>query len=144
MSVTSRHVNASVARVWEVLCDGWLYPLWVVGAARMRDVDENWPQPGARLHHSVGVWPAMINDTTEVRAVEAPHRLELRARAWPMGEAFVGITLTQRGDDQTTITMEEHAVKGPSTLIPSSIESRMLDMRNREALLRLALIAERR
>ena len=25
--------------VWAVLADGWLYPVWVVGAARMREVD---------------------------------------------------------------------------------------------------------
>ena len=57
MSVNTRVINATPAQVWEVLSDGWLYPLWVVGATRMRDVDDTWPLTGAKLHHSVGVWP---------------------------------------------------------------------------------------
>ena len=52
-----------------MLSDGWLYALWVVGAARMRDVDEGWPAVGTRLHHSVGTWPLLIDDTTEVLEV---------------------------------------------------------------------------
>ena len=66
MSTTSRTIAATPEQVWSVLADGWLYPLFVVGAARMRDVDETWPAVGARLHHSIGAWPLMIDDTTEV------------------------------------------------------------------------------
>ena len=40
MSTTSRTIAATPEQVWSVLADGWLYPLFVVGAARMRDVDE--------------------------------------------------------------------------------------------------------
>ena len=40
--------------VFAVLGDGWLYPVWVVGAARMRDVDPEWPAEGANIHHSLG------------------------------------------------------------------------------------------
>ena len=54
MATNSRVVQAPPEKVWEVLSDGWLYPLWVVGASRMRAVDEHWPALGARLHHSVG------------------------------------------------------------------------------------------
>ena len=54
MSTTKRVMQAPPDQVWAVLADGWLYPLWVVGASRMRDVDDHWPAPGARLHHSVG------------------------------------------------------------------------------------------
>ena len=70
MSTTTRTVSATPEQVWEVLADGWLYPLFVVGASRMRDVDESWPAVGARLHHSVGTWPLLIDDTTEVLEVE--------------------------------------------------------------------------
>ena len=47
MSENTRVVAATPDQVWRVLADGWLYPLWVVGATRMRDVDEHWPAVGA-------------------------------------------------------------------------------------------------
>ena len=71
MSRNETLIQASPERVWEVLADGWTYPLWVVGASRMRAVDENWPEVGARLHHSVGTWPVLLDDYTEVTAVDA-------------------------------------------------------------------------
>ena len=49
MSVNSRTIRATPEKVWEVLSDGWLYPVWVVGATRMRDVDASWPQVGAKI-----------------------------------------------------------------------------------------------
>ena len=96
MSTTTRTVSATPEQVWEVLADGWLYPLFVVGASRMRDVDESWPAVGARLHHSVGTWPLLIDDTTEVLEVEEGRRLLLKARGWPAGEAHVDISLRAR------------------------------------------------
>ena len=54
MSENTTVINASIDDVWSVLSDGWLYPLWVVGASRMRDVDPDWPAVGSRIHHSVG------------------------------------------------------------------------------------------
>ena len=59
VSINTRVMNATPDQVWEVLSDGWLYPLWVVGASRMREVDDAWPALGARLHHSVGTWPLL-------------------------------------------------------------------------------------
>jgi hypothetical protein len=49
-----RTVHASPAEIWDVLADGWLYPVWVVGASRMREVEDGWPAEGSRLHHSLG------------------------------------------------------------------------------------------
>ena len=54
MTAVDRVVNAEPSDVWAVLADGWLYPLWVVGASRMREVDDTWPGVGARLYHSAG------------------------------------------------------------------------------------------
>ncbi len=85
MSTNKRLMKATPDEVWEVLADGWLYPLWVVGASRMREVDDEWPAPGARLHHSVGSWPLLIDDTTAVVECRPGALLELRARAWPGG-----------------------------------------------------------
>jgi hypothetical protein len=61
-----RVLNCSPEEVFTVLRDGWLYPPWAVGASRTRSVDQGWPAPGTKLHHSFGAWPPLINDTTEV------------------------------------------------------------------------------
>jgi hypothetical protein len=61
MIEVSQSVSASADRVFAVLADGWLYPLWVVGASRMRDVDPGWPAEGTKIHHSVGPAAAMIS-----------------------------------------------------------------------------------
>ena len=81
-SLVSRNVRAmkcSPDAVFEVLADGWLYPGWVVGASRMRDVDAAWPAPGSELHHSVGVWPALIDDDTVSLEWNPPRRAVVRA-----------------------------------------------------------------
>src|SRR5688572_22977970 len=97
MNTTSRVVRADAAAVFAVLSDGWLYPLWVVGASRIRAVDDHWPQPGARLHHSVGVWPLLLDDDTQVEQVQPDRLIVLKARAWPSGEARVRIELEPVG-----------------------------------------------
>ena len=68
-----------------MLADGWLYPLWVVGASRMREVDTTWPEVGSELHHSVGAWPLLVDDTTEVADAIPGRFLHLHARARPTG-----------------------------------------------------------
>ncbi|HET6561173.1 MAG TPA: SRPBCC domain-containing protein [Marmoricola sp.] len=143
MSVNERVFNASPQAVWAVLSDGWLYPLWVVGATRMREVDDTWPQKGSRLHHSVGVWPAVINDYTEVLEVEPLRRLVLRARAWPMGEAKVVLELEGLGST-TKVRIIEDPSAGPGQLVPSPVREPMLKWRNVEALGRLAHLVEGR
>lgn len=142
MSVTKR-IEATPEKVWEVLADGWLYPLWVVGATRMRDVDAHWPQVGARLHHSAGVWPAVVDDTTEVLEVTPGSMVRLRARGWPAGEAEVVITLTAQGH-QTLVEIVEDAVAGPGRLVPAPVRRPLIHVRNVEAMSRLAAIAEGR
>jgi len=143
MSTHRRLVRASADQVWSVLADGWLYPLFVVGASRMRDVDESWPDPGSELHHSVGAWPVLIDDSTTVVESDPPKRIRLRARAWPAGEADVEIRLEPRGFE-TEVVIEEDAAKGPATMIPSLVRQPMLTWRNTETLRRLAFLAEGR
>lgn len=143
MSVTTRVVDASAEEVWTVLADGWLYPLWVVGASRMREVDDHWPAVGACLHHSVGVWPLLIDDTTEVKEAVPGERLALRARGWPAGEAQVVLRLSSRGE-QTEVAIEESVVAGPGALLPDVVEDPLLNWRNVETLRRLAHVAEGR
>jgi uncharacterized protein YndB with AHSA1/START domain len=143
VSTTSRPIAATPEQVWEVLSDGWLYPLFVVGASRMRDVDESWPAVGARLHHSVGTWPLLIDDTTEVVEVEEGKRLLLLARGWPAGQAHVDISLEPDGDT-TVVTITEDATAGPGLLVPKPLRDAQLHWRNVETLRRLGFVVEGR
>lgn len=140
----SRAVAAPAEAVWAVLSDGWFYATWVVGASRVRRVDHGWPAEGTRLHHSVGLWPAVLSDSTVVEEAEPVHRLVLRARGWPIGEALVEITVVPDGAEDCTVTIAEDAVSGPGRLVPMPLRQLGILPRNQEALRRLALIAEGR
>lgn len=143
MSSQSRPISATPDQVWEVLSDGWLFPLFVVGASRMREVDDAWPAVGTRLHHSVGTWPLLIDDYTEVLEVEPARRLLLRARGWPAGEATVDISLSPQGPS-TLVTIVEDASAGPGLLVPKPLRDPQLAWRNSETLRRLAYVVEGR
>ena len=110
----SRQVAAPVEAVWKVLADGWSYATWVVGAARVRDVDPGWPATGSRVHHSVGLWPLLIQDFTLVECSEPPRELELTARGWPAGEAHVHVSVHADGTDRCVVTITED-VEPPCT-----------------------------
>jgi uncharacterized protein YndB with AHSA1/START domain len=143
MSTNTRRMQATPQQVWDVLADGWLYPLWVVGASRMREVDDHWPAVGSRLHHSVGTWPMLIDDTTSVVEVVPGSLLVLEARAWPTGKARVTLRLEAVGAE-TDVTIEEDATGGPAVLMPKVMRDPMLGWRNVEAMRRLAYVVERR
>lgn len=142
MAEVSRLVHATPDQIFAVLADGWSYPLWVVGATHMRAVDPEWPAVGSRIHHSVGAWPVMLEDYTEVLDVDAGRRLELRARAWPSGEARVELDL-QPVAGGTMVTMRENAMSGPGLLVPGILQDLGLYPRNVETLLRLSALAVR-
>jgi hypothetical protein len=141
-AVVRRRIDATPEQVWSVLANGWVYPTWVVGASRMREVEPSWPATGSRLHHSVGVWPLLVDDTTQVLESD-PHRLlRLNARAWPAGDAEVLVQLEPDGRG-TVVTMREDARSGPAVLVPRPLRQAGIVPRNRESLRRLAYLAER-
>ena len=127
-----------------MLANGWLYPAWVVGASRMREVDRDWPEIGSRLHHSVGNWPLLVDDQTEVLECRPWRLLRLKAHAWPSGAAEVRIELDPQADSSTLVRIQEDASDGPATLVPRPARQLAMVARNREALQRLAFIAEGR
>jgi uncharacterized protein YndB with AHSA1/START domain len=137
----TRLIMASPATVFAVLSDGWLFASWVVGAARIRDVDADWPAADSRIHHSVGSWPLMLSDQTIVSEMKPNSVLEMIARAWPAGEALVRIELEAHGAG-TNVVMHEDARRGPATLIPGPVREIALKRRNAESLKRLAYLAE--
>lgn len=141
MSVNVREMNCSPEAVFAVLADGWIFPTWVVGASRMRDVDDAWPAVGAKLQHSFGVWPAVIDDETTVLEWDPPRKMVIQPSGWPLGEARVTLEVKPRGDG-CVVRITEDAVKGPGALVPSVLLDPPLYIRNIETLRRLAYIAE--
>ena len=143
MSRTTRTFHCAPDDVFDVLADGWSYATWVVGAARIRDVEPDWPAPGSRIHHSVGVWPLLIHDTTSVESVDRPRSLALKVRAWPTGEGRVRFTC-EPDDDGCRVTIEEDATSGPALALLKPVRNVLLGWRNTEALRRLSYLAESR
>lgn len=143
MSTNYRLMACAPENVFDVIADGWLFPTWVVGASRMRDVDEAWPAVGSRLQHSFGVWPALIDDETTMIEWDPPRRAVMKPAGWPIGEALVTIDVKPRGDG-CVVRIGESAVKGPGSLIPGPVLDIPLHLRNIETLRRLAFIAEGR
>lgn len=134
-------IAAPPERVWAVLTDGWMYSGWVVGASHVRAVDKGWPELGTRIHHSVGVWPLVVNDVTEVVDMVPNRVLELDARSWPVGVARVRLELSPADEGATKVVMSEQAVRGPAKLMPKPLQSALLIPRNRESLSRLSDLA---
>lgn len=143
MIEVTRRVQAPPEKVWRVLRNGWTYPSWVVGASRMRAVDDKWPQVGSALHHSSGIWPAVLNDETRVVAAEPNRLLVLDAKGRPFGVARVELMIKPDGDE-CVLTLREDATSGAAKVIPHAVRQALIAPRNAETLRRLAYIAEGR
>lgn len=137
-----REVAAGAGDVWSVLADGWSYATWVVGTASVRAVDEGWPAAGRLIHHSVGIWPLLLHDTTSALESREPSQLVLEARGWPLGKAHVTIEVHPTGPRSCLVSIREDAVAGPGALVPKPVRQAVIVPRNREALRRLAQLAE--
>jgi hypothetical protein len=143
MSINYRRLSCAPERVFEVLADGWVFPSWVVGASRMRYVDDAWPAPGTQLHHSFGVWPVLLDDETTMLEWDPPRHAVMQPKGWPIGEALVTIDVKPRHDGCVVRIMEK-AVRGPGTLVPAPLLDIPLYARNIETLKRLGFLAEGR
>jgi uncharacterized protein YndB with AHSA1/START domain len=139
-----RTTSASRQRVWEVLVDGWTYSQWVVGNSRMRAVDPHWPARGSTIHHSIGVWPALLNDSTEVLSSTPLRELVLLANGRPFGKARVTLRLFDIDGGGCRIEMAEVPASAPMSWLPDRIGLAAAFLRNRECTWRLAALAERR
>jgi hypothetical protein len=138
----TRDVAATRQRVWDVLADGWAYSGWVVGNSRIRAVSSNWPAPGARILHSIGTWPAVINDETVVESCITGEELVLLAKIRPAAEARITMQLSDISGG-CRLAMTEVAVSAPLRWVPDSVQLTGVAPRNRECMWRLAKIAER-
>jgi uncharacterized protein YndB with AHSA1/START domain len=144
MVEVTRAIDAPADEVMAVITDGWTYASWVVGASTIRDVDSAFPAIGTKIHHSVGSWPVLLSDTTHVLEYEPGHRLKLKARGWPLGQATIEITVVPQDNGSSMVTIAEDVTEGPSKAIPAPLRQLGIAPRNRETLRRLAYLAERR
>ena len=140
MATNRRFIPAPPEAVWRVLADPSSYAHWVVGSKRIRAADPTWPSPGSRFHHTVGFGPFTIDDHTESVADEPPRRLELRAKARPLGPAEVILELEPAGGGTTiTITENPTGVQKPLALFPPL--QWLVKARNRVSLARIEELA---
>jgi hypothetical protein len=141
MTVT-RDIATTRQRVWDVLADGWTYSGWVVGNSRIRAVDSNWPAPGTRILHSIGTWPAVIDDETMVQRCVPGEELVLLAKVRPAATARITLRLNDLPGGQCRVAMTEVAASRPLSWVPDSVQLLGVAPRNRECTWRLAMIAE--
>ena len=145
MSTNRRFIATPPETVWRVLADPESYAYWVVGSKRIRDADASWPAAGSRFHHTVGFGPFTIDDHTESVAFDPPRRLELRARARPLGVAKVVLEL-EPADAGTVISITENPTGIQRVLAHFPPLQMLTKARNAESLARierLALAGER-
>jgi hypothetical protein len=138
----TRDIAATRERVWDVLANGWTYSGWVVGNSRIRAVDSNWPAPGTRILHSIGTWPAVINDETVVHRCVPGQELVLLAKVRPAATARITLRLNDLPGGQCRVAMTEVAASRPLSWMPDSVQLLAVAPRNRECTWRLAMIAE--
>jgi NAD(P)-dependent dehydrogenase (short-subunit alcohol dehydrogenase family)/uncharacterized protein YndB with AHSA1/START domain len=136
------HIHATPEEVFAVLSDPECYPKWVVGADKIRDYDEEFPEVGSRFHHKVGPGPVNIRDYSEVIEVDAPRRLVLKAKARPLGTATIELDL-QESDGGTEVLMEETpGDRLTSVFVGNPVADTALRVRNAEGLSRLKRLVE--
>jgi uncharacterized protein YndB with AHSA1/START domain len=111
-ATTVQEIGVPIQDVWDALVDPRTYPLWLVGARRIRRVEPAWPAVGSAFHHVIGFPPAVLRDATRVLEVEPPHLLALEAGMSVLGAAAVTFQLTEVGRGTTRVAIAERAERG--------------------------------
>jgi len=111
MATVAETFPVAPERVFGVLDDPRSLAYFVVGSRNIRRFDPRWPDTGTTVHHTVGIGPFAIRDTTEVVEVHRPTRLVLDTRLRPLGAFSVTFSITA-GTEGSTLTVEEHPVRG--------------------------------
>jgi uncharacterized protein YndB with AHSA1/START domain len=140
MAYTSREVEAPAHDVFAILTDPRTYPEWLAGASDIRAVDDDWPRPGSKFHHWVGLGPFRVADSTKVLVHEPDRVLRLGVRARPFVSAVATFTLV--GDDERCVVslQEEPAVPIVGTIVRPVMDP-VTHVRNHLSLKRLADVA---
>jgi uncharacterized protein YndB with AHSA1/START domain len=135
-------MTAPPEAVWDVLADPDGYAYWVVGSKRIRDADPEWPAPGSKFHHTIGVTGRTIDDHTESLEADPPRRLKLRAKGRPVGTATVTLELLPRAGG-TLVRMTENPDGVYSLMALNPVVHVATKLRNAESLMRLEELALR-
>jgi uncharacterized protein YndB with AHSA1/START domain len=135
---TTRRVMGGISpeAVFDALRDGWTYDRWVVGTRMIRAVEDNWPEPGSRLHFTLGYGPLRKDDETRSLRYEPGTRLELEAHAWPAGTARIDLR-AEAIHEGTLVSITEHPQRGPAGLAHNPLFDALIHLRNVETLRRL-------
>lgn len=112
MASVSTVVHAAPERVFMLLEDARSLENVVVGSRKIRWFDPRWPDLHTELHHSVGIPPLVLRDSTQVMEVAPPTRLVLEARFRPVGVMNVEFTLRPHPEG-TELVIDEYPIAGP-------------------------------
>ena len=141
---TEVQIEAPASAVYATLMDAWSYSTWVKGTKRIRDVDADWPAPGSRFHHSVGVGPVATRDETRLVMAEKDRLVVLDVHIWPVGEATVRIELDEEEPGRTRVTLEEQFNEGPAAMTEGPWQQALIKLRNEWGLDQLKAMVEQR
>jgi uncharacterized protein YndB with AHSA1/START domain len=141
--VASNHVYIAAApdAVWEVLADPRSYAHWVVGSSQTRGVTGRWPATGSRFHHTQGIGPLGLRDTTEVIESRPPERLVLEVRNASSAGGAGRASLDRHGRG-TWLTIRESPFAGLAGRFGGPLLEPLITFRNLESLRRLRRLAE--
>ena len=140
MATTERYMPVEPQAVWAVLARPGSYGYWVVGSKEIRDADPDWPAPGSRFHHTIGLGPFTVRDHTESIESRRPAELRLRAKGRPLGTAVVTLSLIPRSGG-TLVRMTENP-DGVTALLAFNPLVHLFTLgRNEESLMRLEELA---
>jgi uncharacterized protein YndB with AHSA1/START domain len=142
VATNQRYMAVPPEAVWDVLADPRSYVYWVVGSKAIRDADPEWPQPGSKFHHTIGLGPLTRDDHTEALEADPPRRLRLRAKGRPVGTATVTMELEGR-DGGTVVRMTEAPDGVYAVLALNPLVHVITKLRNAESLMRLEELALR-
>lgn len=140
--VEIRHrVDAPRDEVFNMLADPRTYPDWLVGAQRIRDVDDEFPEAGAKFEHSVGPSEGTtVDDDTEVIESQGHRHLVMEVHVGPL-KGEVEFDLKKRGD-ATEVIMRERPT-GAALLITPLIRP-LLALRNQRSMRQFAQMVQER
>jgi uncharacterized protein YndB with AHSA1/START domain len=142
VATNERFMAVPPEAVWAALADPGGYGYWVVGSKVIRDADAEWPAPGSRFHHTIGVGPLTLSDHTVALEADPPRLLKLRAKGRPAGTATVTMELEPR-DGGTLVRMTENPDGAYAPMALNPLVHVTTKLRNAESLMRLEELALR-
>ncbi|KJK39206.1 polyketide cyclase [Streptomyces variegatus] len=141
MAVRHHLIRVGPGAVWDVLADGHRYAEWVVGTSASHPVRGQWPRTGSAIRYQVRLGPVRLDNETVVRACEEGARLELEAKAGPLGTARIAIELRPWGE-HCLVIVDEHPLRGAGGRLHNAGFEALIQLRHRAMLARLARLCE--